>query len=102
MKRVISAINLLEKGHISTFVRVDGVMWIVCVYIGCGGAIPLVEMRRFQPMNKVVEEEVFIDCVMVSGAELRDYNLRSLDCKSVLSLGKQRIPFVKRIANASP
>ena len=45
----------------------------MCVYIGCGGAIPLVEMRRFEPMNKVVEEEVFIDCVMVRGAELKDH-----------------------------
>ena len=45
----------------------------MCVYIGCGGAIPLVEMCRFEPMNKVVEEEVFIDCVMVRGAELTDH-----------------------------
>lgn len=41
------------------------------VYIGCGGAIPLVEMCRFEPMNKVVEDEVFLDCLMVRGAELK-------------------------------
>ena len=30
MKRVVSAINLLEKGHISTFVRADG-LFVDCV-----------------------------------------------------------------------
>ena len=45
----------------------------MCVYIGRGGAIPLVEMCRSEPMNKAVEEEVFIDCVMVRGAELKDH-----------------------------
>ena len=45
----------------------------MCDYIGCRGAIPLVEICRFEPVNKVVEEKVFIDCVMVRGAELKDY-----------------------------
>lgn len=47
-------------------------LWIVCVYIGCGGAIPLVEKWRFEQMNKSVEEDFFIDSMMVRGAELRD------------------------------
>lgn len=33
----------------------------------------MVEMCRFEPMNKVVEEKVFIDCVMVRGAESNDH-----------------------------
>ena len=28
---------------------------------------------RFEQMNKIVEEEFFIDSVMVRGAELREY-----------------------------
>ena len=33
----------------------------------------MVEMCRFEPMNKVVEEKVFIDCVMVRGAESNNH-----------------------------
>ena len=60
-------------------------MWIVCVYIGRGGAIPLVEMCRSEPMNKAVEE-VFIDCVMVRGAELKDYNFFDIFAAFCVSL----------------
>ena len=43
---------------------------VVClnVYVGYGGALPLVEKRRFEQMNKIVEEEFFINSVMVRGA----------------------------------
>ena len=34
--------------------------------------MPLVEKWRFEQINKIVEEEFFIDSVMVRGAELRD------------------------------
>ena len=47
---------------------------VVClnVYVGYGGAMPFVAKWRFEQMNKIVEEEFFIDSVMVRGAELRD------------------------------
>ena len=48
-------------------------LWIVCVYIGCGGAMPFVEKCRFEHMSSLVEEEFFIDSVMVKSAELRDF-----------------------------